>query len=132
MANTRDAGRPLSPHLQIYKRTLTMTMSIVHRITGIALYAGTLLLVWWLSAAAHSDHYFSMVQAIFGSWIGQLVLFGFTWALVHHTLGGIRHLIWDMGHGFDLPSVEQGARLTLAASIIITIALWVFAYGVMS
>jgi succinate dehydrogenase / fumarate reductase cytochrome b subunit len=132
MADTRNAGRPLSPHLQIYRGGLTMLMSIVHRITGIALYAGTLLLVWWLTAAATSDPYFDMVQAVFGSWIGLLVLFGFTWALVHHTLGGIRHLIWDMGHGFELPSVEQGARITLAASIVITVLLWVVAFGVLS
>jgi len=109
-----------------------MMMSIVHRATGIALYAGTLLLVWWLTAAATSDSYFDLVQAVFGSWIGQIVLFGFTWALVHHTLGGIRHLIWDTGRGFELASVEAGARLTLAASVIITIAIWVIAYGVMS
>ena len=109
-----------------------MMMSIVHRATGIALYAGTLLLVWWLTAAATSDSYFDLVQAVFGSWIGQIVLFGFTWALVHHTLGGIRHLIWDTGRGFELASVETGARLTLAASVIITIAIWVIAYGVMS
>ena len=132
MAETRNSGRPLSPHLQIYRGGLTMMMSIVHRATGIALYAGTLVLVWWLSAAAASDEYFAMVQAILGSWIGQIVLFGFTWSLVHHTLGGIRHLIWDTGHGFDLPSVEAGARITIAASILIAIALWVFAYGVMS
>jgi succinate dehydrogenase / fumarate reductase cytochrome b subunit len=131
MAHTRNAGRPLSPHLQIYRRTLTMMLSIVHRATGIALYAGTLLLVWWLSAAATSDAYFDFVQGIFGSIIGQLVLFGFTWALVHHTAGGIRHLIWDTGRGFDLVTVENTARLTVAASIIITIALWVIAYGVM-
>ena len=109
-----------------------MMMSIVHRITGIALYAGTLLLVWWLSAAATSDGYFALVQAVLGSWIGQIVMFGFTWALVHHTLGGIRHLIWDTGRGFDLPSVEMGARLTLGSSIVITILLWIIAYGVMS
>jgi succinate dehydrogenase / fumarate reductase cytochrome b subunit len=132
MAETRNAGRPLSPHLQIYSGGLTMMMSIVHRATGIALYAGTLLLVWWLTAAATSDSYFNLVQAVFGSWIGQIVLFGFTWALVHHTLGGIRHLVWDTGRGFALASVEAGARLTLAASIILTIAIWVLAYGVMS
>ncbi|WP_421693641.1 succinate dehydrogenase, cytochrome b556 subunit [Aestuariivirga sp.] len=131
MAHTRNAGRPLSPHLQIYKRTLTMTMSIVHRITGLALYGGTILLVWWLLAAATSDAQFALVQAVFGSWIGLLVLFGFTWALIHHTLGGIRHLIWDVGHGFELKDVEMGARLTLASSIILTIAVWAIAYGVM-
>jgi succinate dehydrogenase / fumarate reductase cytochrome b subunit len=132
MADTRNAGRPLSPHLQIYRGGLTMLMSIVHRATGIALYAGTLLLVWWLSAAATSDEYFALVQAVFGSWIGQLILFGFTWSLVHHTIGGIRHLIWDTGRGFDLPAVETGARITLGSSIVITILLWIIAYGVMS
>ena len=107
-----------------------MLMSIVHRITGVALYAGTLLLVWWLTAAATSDQYFDFVQAVFGSWIGKLVLFGFTWALIHHTLGGIRHLIWDVGHGFDLKGVEAGAKLTLAASIILTVIVWAIALGV--
>ncbi|MFN4140301.1 succinate dehydrogenase, cytochrome b556 subunit [Aestuariivirga sp.] len=131
MAQTSNAGRPLSPHLQIYRGGLTMAMSIVHRATGIALYAGTLLLVWWLTAAATSEAYFDTVQRVFGSWIGQLVLFGFTWSLIHHTAGGIRHLIWDTGRGFDLPTVELGARITLASSIVITIALWAIAYGVM-
>ena len=130
MAETRNAGRPLSPHLQIYRGGLTMLMSIVHRITGVALYAGTLLLVWWLTAAATSDQYFDFVQAVFGSWIGKLILFGFTWALIHHTLGGIRHLIWDVGHGFDLKGVEAGAKLTLAASIILTVIVWAIALGV--
>ena len=131
MAQTRKAGRPLSPHLTIYQRSLTMTMSIVHRVTGIALYAGTLLFVWWLAAAATSEQAFETVEAVFGSWIGLLVLFGFTWALIHHTLGGIRHMVWDVGHGFELKDVEMGARLTLASSIILTIAVWVIAYGVM-
>jgi len=131
MANTKHAGRPLSPHLQIYRRTLTMMLSIIHRATGIALYAGTLLLVWWLTAAATSDSYFETVQGVFGSWIGLLVLFGFTWALVHHAIGGIRHLIWDTGRGFDLASVETSARVTLATSVLLTIALWAIAYGVM-
>jgi succinate dehydrogenase / fumarate reductase cytochrome b subunit len=130
MADTRNAGRPLSPHLQVYKKSLTMTLSIVHRITGVALSAGTLLLVWWLTAAATSDQYFDVVQSVFGSWIGKLVLFGFTWALIHHTLGGIRHLVWDVGHGFDLKDVEMGARLTLAGSIILTVIVWAIALGV--
>ena len=132
MANTKDAGRPLSPHLQIYRRTLTMMLSIVHRATGIALYAGTLLLVWWLSAAATSDDYFNMVQSVFGSWIGLLVLFGFTWALVHHMVGGLRHLVWDTGRGYELSTVETMARLSVAGSVILTLAIWVIAFGVMS
>jgi succinate dehydrogenase / fumarate reductase, cytochrome b subunit len=132
MADTRQAERPLSPHLTIYRGGLSMLLSIVHRGTGIALYAGTLLLVWWLSAAATNDAYFDLVQSIFGSWIGLMVLFGFTWALVHHTVGGIRHLIWDMGRGLDVPSVAVSGRIAVASSVIITIVLWVIAFGVMS
>jgi succinate dehydrogenase / fumarate reductase cytochrome b subunit len=108
-----------------------MMMSIVHRATGIILYAGVLLLVWWLVAAAISDAYFDMVQAFFGHWFGLLVMFGFTWALIHHFIGGIRHLIWDMGSGFELPSVERGAKLTIAASVLLTIVLWAIGFGVM-
>ena len=85
--------RPLSPHLQIYRPTLTMMMSIVHRITGAALYFGTLLLVWWLTAAAAGPNAYANVQWVMGTVIGRLVLFGYTWALIHHMLGGIRHLL---------------------------------------
>jgi succinate dehydrogenase / fumarate reductase cytochrome b subunit len=131
MAETKNAERPLSPHLQIYRPMLTMMISISHRITGVALYGGTILLVWWLSAAATSDAYFDLVQGIFGSWFGQLVLFGFTWALVHHTLGGLRHLLWDTGHGFELETVELMAKANLVGAIIITIILWIIGYGVM-
>lgn len=123
--------RPLSPHLQIYRPMLTMMMSIVHRMTGAALYFGTLLIVWWLVALATGPGYFDYVQDIAGSFIGRLVLFGYTWALVHHALGGIRHLIWDTGRGFDLGLVEWMARLNLAGSIIITVVLWVIGYSVM-
>jgi succinate dehydrogenase / fumarate reductase cytochrome b subunit len=132
MSETKNAGRPLSPHLQIYRGGLTMLLSIVHRATGIALYAGVLLLVWWLTAAATSDDYFNLVQGFFGHWFGRIVLFGFTWSLVHHTLGGIRHLIWDMGKGYELPTVERSAQITLAGGIVVTILLWVIGYGVMS
>jgi succinate dehydrogenase / fumarate reductase cytochrome b subunit len=110
---------------------LTMMISISHRITGAALYFGVVLLVWWLTAAAHSDAYFDLVQGFFGHWFGRLMLFGFTWALIHHALGGIRHLIWDTGRGFDLTVVEWMARANLAGSIILTVVLWIFAYGAM-
>ena len=96
------AARPLSPHLRIYRLTLTMLMSIVHRITGAALYVGTLLLAWWLLAAASGPNAYATFQAVTSSFIGRVVLLGYTWALVHHMLGGIRHLIWDSGHGLGL------------------------------
>lgn len=129
-SNTRTQ-RPLSPHLQIYRPMLTMMMSIVHRATGAALYFGTILVVWWLVALAAGPAHFDTVQSVAGSWFGRLVLFGYTWALVHHAIGGLRHLIWDTGRGFDLDRVELMARLNLAGSIIITVALWVIGYSAM-
>ena len=128
MAETHTDKRPLSPHLQIYRPMLTMMMSIMHRITGSALYFGIILLIWWLTAAAVSTDYFAMVQAFFGHWFGKLVLFGFTWALLHHMLGGLRHLLWDTGRGFRLPTIEWLARLNLALSILLTLALWLGVY----
>ena len=132
MANDKSAARPLSPHLQIYRPMLTMMMSIMHRITGIGLYFGIVLLVWWLTAASLSDGYFDFVQGFFGHWFGKLLLFGFTWALIHHALGGLRHLLWDTGRGFDLNLVEWLARANLAGSIVLTLLLWVIGYGVMA
>ena len=132
MANDKSAARPLSPHLQIYRPMLTMMMSIMHRITGVGLYFGIVLLVWWLSAASISDGYFDFVQGFFGHWFGRLLLFGFTWALIHHALGGLRHLLWDTGRGFDLTLIEWLARANLAGSIVLTLLLWVVGYGVMA
>ncbi len=118
------AERPLSPHLGIYRPMLTMMMSIVHRITGFALYFGTLLLAWWLNAAAGPNGY-GKFEAFAGSWIGRLILFGYTWALIHHMLGGIRHLIWDTGRGFGLNEIEWLAAANVVGSIAITVILWV-------
>jgi succinate dehydrogenase / fumarate reductase cytochrome b subunit len=122
-------NRPLSPHLSIYKPIPTMVMSIVHRITGAALYVGTVLVVWWLVAAASGAEYYDWVNAIFGSLLGRLVLFGYTWALVHHMLGGIRHFVWDMGHGFDKQVSTKMAWATLAGSIVLTILIWIAGYA---
>ncbi|WP_150523689.1 succinate dehydrogenase, cytochrome b556 subunit [Roseibium sediminis] len=131
MSNADLRGnRPLSPHLQIYKPILTMVMSILHRITGAALYFGTLLLAWWLIAAAAGPAYFDFVNGIYGSFLGRLVLFGFTWALVHHMLGGIRHFIWDMGAGFGRETREWLARATIIGSVSLTILLWIIGYAV--
>jgi succinate dehydrogenase / fumarate reductase cytochrome b subunit len=109
---------------------LSMTMSIMHRITGVALSAGIILLVWWFTAAAISDEYFNFVNGFFAHWFGRLVLFGFTWALMHHMLGGFRHFIWDMGRGFALNKVEWLVRANLIGSILLTLLIWVIGYGV--
>jgi len=121
-------NRPLSPHLTIYKQIPTMVMSIMHRFTGMALYAGTLLVAWWLVAAASGEATFDWVNGIFGSILGRLVLFGYTWALMHHMLGGLRHFIWDTGRGFDPATSTKMAWATLAGSITLTILIWIAGY----
>ena len=120
--------RPLSPHLSIYKPTLTMAMSIVHRITGFGLYAGTLLVAWWLLAAASGPTAYASVGWFMGSFIGRLLLFAYTWALVHHMLGGIRHFIWDAGRGFGPQEREWLAVATLVGSIGLTVVIWIIGY----
>ena len=119
--------RPLSPFMT-YRWTLTMAMSIVHRITGIALYAGTLLMAWWLIATASGPGAYANIQAFTSSWIGRVVVFGYTWALLHHMLGGIRHLIWDLGYGFGPSEREWLTRAALFGSITLTIVVWIIAY----
>ncbi len=117
-------SRPLSPHLQIYRFTITMTMSIVHRATGIANYVGMAFLALWLAAAAWGQEPLDVVNGIYGSWFGQLVLFGYTWSLVHHMLGGIRHYLWDVIIGFEAGQREAMAWANLVASVVITLLVW--------
>jgi succinate dehydrogenase / fumarate reductase cytochrome b subunit len=121
-------SRPLSPHLQIYRPMLTMMMSIAHRITGAALYFGMLLLAWWLIAAASGPNAYANFEWFIGSWIGRLVLFGYTWALLHHMLGGIRHLIWDTLHGFEPSDRELLTLASLIGSVSLTLVIWVIGY----
>jgi succinate dehydrogenase / fumarate reductase, cytochrome b subunit len=117
-------SRPLSPHLQIYKFTLTMAMSIMHRGTGIALYLGTLLIVFWLGAAALGEGALAVADAVFGFWLSQIILFLASWALFHHMLGGIRHFIWDSGRLLDPVGRETIVRVQLAAAVLLTLAVW--------
>ncbi len=116
--------RPLSPHLQVYRPLINMTMSIIHRLTGVALYFGTILLAWWLTAAATGPEYFSYVSGVFGSLPGRVVLIGYTWALLHHMLGGLRHFLWDTGRGFDLTTVDRLSWGTIILSVLLTGAIW--------
>lgn len=122
--------RPLSPHLFIYAPSWTMVMSVVHRITGAALYFGTVLLAGWLIAAASGETAFGWAQWIFGSWIGRLVLLGYTWALVHHLIGGIRFLIWDFGKCFDEKPRFMLSKLNVVLSVPLTILIWIVGYAI--
>jgi succinate dehydrogenase / fumarate reductase cytochrome b subunit len=116
--------RPLSPHMFAYRWRINMVMSIAHRLTGAALYLGTLLLAAWLVAVASGEHAFAAVNALFAHPVGKLVLFGYTWALVHHLLGGVRHLIWDSGRGLRIPEVNVLSWLTIVLSVALTLAMW--------
>ncbi len=120
-------AQPLSPHLQIYRWTWTMAMSVAHRITGTALYGGTALVAIWLVALASGPGAYGWVAGFFGSIIGRLVLFVYTWILLHHMLGGIRHLIWDTGVGFDRDKRLSMARLTLIGSVALALVIWAVA-----
>ncbi len=122
--------RPLSPHLSVYRLTMTMAMSIVHRITGAGLYVGVLLLAWFLIAASTDAASFSLFSAFIQSILGRLVLFGFTWALFHHLLGGMRHFLWDAGYGMDAPMRDQLVWATLIGGLALTIVAWAIAYAV--
>ena len=116
--------RPLSPHLQIYRWQLTSVLSILHRLTGIALAVGAILLVSWLGAAADGPASFAKMQWFLGSWIGLLVLFGWSVALFYHLCNGIRHLVWDTGRGLDLKNVYLGGWSVLAATMALTVVAW--------
>jgi succinate dehydrogenase / fumarate reductase cytochrome b subunit len=122
------AERPLSPHLQIYRPMLTMLMSIAHRISGAGNAVGFLLLAWWLVAISLGPDAYAQVSAFFGSIFGRLLLFLFSWSLIHHMLGGIRHLIWDTGAGLDKVSIEVFAWATIIGSITLTVLVWIFGY----
>ena len=113
--------RPLSPHLQIYRPQITTTLSIMHRIAGIGLAAGTLLFVWWLAAAASSNAAFAVAAGFMSSPIGWLLIAGWTLALWYHFCNGIRHLLWDAGRGFELPAVHASGKFAVGAAVVLTV-----------
>lgn len=120
-------NRPLSPHLQVYRPQLTSVLSIMHRATGVALSIGTLLLVYWLVAAAAGEEAYAHAQAILGSMLGQLFLFLWTWALFYHLCNGIRHLGWDAGYGFEIESAYKSGKAVVITSLVLTFLCWIIA-----
>jgi len=125
MAETQaPVQRPLSPHLQIYRLSLSMVMSGLHRITGLCLCAGMVLLTWWLLAAAAGQNAYGTFEGFASSWIGRLILLGFSWSLLHHLIGGLRYLIWDLGYGLEPAEREWLVRANIIGSILATILLW--------
>jgi len=119
-----NLNRPLSPHLQVYRPQLTSVLSIAHRITGVALFAGIIALTIWLLSLAGGEQSFVRVSAIIGSALGQLILFTFTLAMFYHLCNGIRHLFWDAGYGFELDTVYTSGKAVLVATVVLTIVIW--------
>ena len=122
-------NRPLSPHLQVYRPQFTSVLSILHRITGIGLAGGTLLLVWWLIAAAAGPTEFDAVQNFIGSIVGRILLLAWSFALYYHLCNGIRHLFWDAGKGFELGTAYASGLLAVVAATVLTVISWVAGYA---
>lgn len=119
--------RPLSPHLQVYRLPLTALMSIAHRITGCGLAVGLLLLTYWLASAAYGGPAYTQARDVLSSWLGLLILFGFSFALYFHLCNGIRHLFWDAGHGFEIPATQRANVIVLVAAVALTVLTWLMA-----
>ena len=122
-------NRPLSPHLQVYRLPLTAILSITHRLTGVALSAGGLLLTYWISAAGYGPEHFERAQAFLGSWFGQFILLGFTFSLYFHLANGIRHLVWDAGRGFELPTVRVANWMVMLFAAAATVVTFIAGYA---
>jgi len=126
-----SSNRPLSPHLQVYRLPLLANLSILHRITGVALAVGTLLLTYWLVAAASGPEAFATAQAVVGSFFGRLLLFGWSVALFYHLCNGIRHLFWDAGYGFEIETAQRSGLIVVGAAVLLTLICWIAGYLMM-
>jgi succinate dehydrogenase / fumarate reductase cytochrome b subunit len=132
MADTPHSAprtRPLSPHFTIYRWPVTMVTSIVHRATGLALSAGTVLLCWWLISVANGPEAFNQFINLLITPLGEVVMFGFVWSLAYHLLNGIRHLAWDLGYGFALPTANKSGLVVIAGSLILAVGAFALAYS---
>jgi succinate dehydrogenase / fumarate reductase, cytochrome b subunit len=121
--------RPLSPHLQVYRWQITMTMSILHRVSGVILTVGAFALAWWLMAVAAGGESYDRAARCLASPFGKLILFGFSLALVYHLLNGIRHLLWDAGYGFEIPEFYRTGWTVAVLTVALTTAIWFVALG---
>ena len=119
--------RPLSPHIQVHRWPISMALSILHRASGCALGVGTLLMTWWLVAAAQSEESFAVAQKFMGSPFGRLLLFGWTVALFFHFCSGLRHLWMDSGRGFEKAEYDRSAWVVVGATVVLTVGTWIIA-----
>ena len=124
----KPSARPLSPHLQVYRLPLAAWLSISHRITGVGLTLGTLLLTWWVAAAAYGHDAYATFAGFIGSPFGYLILFGFSVALFFHLCNGIRHLLWDAGKNFSIAETKRSNVFVIAGTVILTAIAWLAAF----
>ncbi|MEJ6708113.1 MAG: succinate dehydrogenase, cytochrome b556 subunit [Amylibacter sp.] len=120
MADVNRGNRPLSPHISIYRMSITMLVSIMNRITGAGMALAAILIVWWLMAAASGADYYATVNGYLTSWVGLLILVGSLWALWFHFFGGLRHLFMDFGIGYELKTVNMTGWIVLLGSFVLT------------
>ena len=119
--------RPLSPHLQVWRWHLTMLTSILHRATGLALYAGAVIVAAWALSLGAGPQAYQVFVDIMASPLGRLVLVGLTLSLFYHLANGLRHLFWDAGRGFDLPTMEKSGKAVVAGTVVLTALAWILA-----
>jgi len=117
-------SRPLSPHLSVWRFQLPAVMSILHRITGVILVSGTVLLTVWLLALASGEASFNFIQAIITHPLGLFVLFGYSVVLFYHACNGVRHLFWDAGIGLDIPGVYKSGRIAVVIAVLLIVGFW--------
>ena len=120
--------RPLSPHLSVWRFQLPAVMSILHRITGVAISTGTILLAAWVIALASGEEAFALATVIISHPLGQFVLFGYSAVLFYHMCNGIRHLSWDFGYGLNIPAIYTTGRIAVVAAFLMTTCLWLYVY----
>ena len=127
----RPAERPLSPFMLglYYRVQLTSALSLLHRMTGVGLSVGAVLLVWWLAALASGPWAYASFATHLTAWYGQLLLLGWSWSLLYHLCNGIRHLMWDLGHGYSIPVAYRSGYAVVFVSVLLTAAAWGVAYG---
>ena len=124
-----DSNNPLSPHLQIYRWHISSLLSITHRIAGVINLLALILIFFWLTALSFGENSYELFLLIINSFFGKFILIGFTWSMNFHLLSGIRHLVWDLGYGFEIKTAKISGIIVIISSFILTIIFWLIARG---
>ena len=124
-----DLKNPLSPHLQIYRWHISSLLSITHRITGVINLLALILIFFWLLGLSFGENNYELFLLIINSFFGKFILIGFTWSMSFHILSGIRHLVWDLGYGFEIKTANISGIIVIISSLVLTIIFWLFARG---